>query len=104
MLKMADDGKNVKFAASFILVELESHLVAFLNAIIIADDYKRHGLASHFVEFVEQLPEGGKYKGAFVTVGQSQKLNPHKFLPYKGFGAMPFSTRTLSSRTIILHT
>ena len=30
---MAEDGKSVKFAALFILVELNNHFVAFLDAI-----------------------------------------------------------------------
>ena len=31
---MAEDGKNVKFAAWFILMELEKYLVALLDVII----------------------------------------------------------------------
>lgn len=31
--KMAEDGKSVKFAALFILVELKNHFVEFLDAI-----------------------------------------------------------------------
>ena len=33
VLKMTDDGKNVKFAALFILMKIENYFVAFLDAI-----------------------------------------------------------------------
>ena len=63
-------------------------------------EYQKHVIASHLidtlVELMEQLAEGGKYKGAFFIVSQSQKLNAHKFFAYKGFGAILFGTRTLS--------
>ena len=82
--KMTKDGKNIEFAASFILVELYNYLVAFLDVIRTMDKCQRKGLGSIFIDtlvgFMEQRlakSEDSKYKGGFFMVGQSRKLKPH---------------------------
>ena len=82
--KITKDGENVEFAASFILVELENYLVAFLDVIRTIDKCHRKGLASIFIDtlvrFMEQRlakSEDSKYQGGFFMVGQSRKLKPH---------------------------
>ena len=82
--KMTKDGENIEFAASFILVELDNYLVAFLDVIRTGDKCQRKGLGSIFIDtlvgFMEQRlakSEDSKYKGGFFMVGQSRKLKPH---------------------------
>ena len=82
--KMTKDGENIEFAASFILVELDKYLVAFLDVIRTKNNCQRKGLGSIFIDtlvgFMEQRlakSEDSKYQGGFFMVGQSRKLKPH---------------------------
>ena len=50
---MAEDWKNVKFAAWFILMELENYLVALLNVIITSKDYQKQSLILNFVDNID---------------------------------------------------
>ena len=71
-------------------------------------EYQKHVIASHLidtlVELMEQLAEGGKYKGAFFIASQSQKLDAHKFFAYKGFGAIFVWLKNLKLKKMMLPT
>lgn len=73
------------------MVELDQHLVTYLDVIKTKEGAQRKGLGSQFVrdlvEFLEQqLIKEPQLKGGHFFVGQSQILKPHEFFAKQGFG------------------
>ena len=104
--QMTDDGKNVKFAALFILMKLENYLVAFLDAIknIIGLSDTRFSFINTLVELMEKLSEDGKQKGAFFLKSQPKKLKHIISFERMLLVNCQSSKSTLVSREVISHT
>ena len=76
------------------MVQLDQHLVTYLNVIKTKENSQRKGFGSQFicdlVEFLEQqLTKDRQLKGGHFFVGQSQILKPHEFFAKQGFGPVP---------------
>jgi flavin-dependent dehydrogenase len=80
----ASEDLDIEFAASFFIVELEEHIIAYLDIIKTKEELQGQRKGTNFigdlVKFIEQLlVETAERKGAFIIAGQSQFLKPHEF-------------------------